>query len=195
MSFRPHLFAMPAAFILATGLSITSPARALDGGLESGFDDGLELAQATPPAPPAPPAGSVDRPRGERSFSPRAVCQDHVARRIGNRAYIKARLELKPEQMNAWTAFEKAADEASTKAMTRCASLPTEMKERPTYIDRMTMMEDWMKDRVASIEAVKPTLTALYNVLSPEQKAMLDRPRGGMGDRMGGHMHGGPGPR
>ena len=34
-----------------------------------------------------------------------------------------------------------------------------------------------MKARVASIEAVKPTLTALYAVLTPEQKAILDRPR------------------
>ena len=34
-----------------------------------------------------------------------------------------------------------------------------------------------MKARVERIEAVKPTLLAIYNTLSPEQKAVLDRPR------------------
>jgi hypothetical protein len=43
-----------------------------------------------------------------------------------------------------------------------------------------------MKSRLASIEAVKPALVALYDKLSPEQKAVLDRPL------MGPH-HGWPG--
>ena len=82
--------------------------------------------------------------------------------------------------MTAWNAFEKASDEANTKSNARCAALPAEMKERPNYVDRLSMEEDAMKARVASIEAVKPTLTALYAVLTPEQKAILDRPRGMM---------------
>jgi hypothetical protein len=117
-----------------------------------------------------------------------------VARRIGDRAYVKAKLELKPDQMTAWNAFEKAADEASAKSMARCQTLPTEMKERPTYLDRLTMQEDMMKARIATIEAVKPSLTALVAVLTPEQKAVLDRPHAGFGHH--GHKGmGGPGPR
>jgi hypothetical protein len=167
MSFRLLLLAM------AAGLAFASPASALD----SDFDL-LELAQAAPPAA----AG--------RTFSPKAMCQDMVARRVGNRAYLKARLELKPEQMTAWNAFEKASDAASAKSNVRCAALPAEMKERPSYVDRLSMEEDAMKARVATIEAVKPTLVALYAVLSPEQKAVLDQPRGrmmGAKGRMGGH--------
>ncbi|MDI1285239.1 MAG: Spy/CpxP family protein refolding chaperone [Reyranella sp.] len=180
MSFRPLLLAIPTAFVLAAGLAFASPASALD----SDFDDLLELAQAPPPV--AAPAG--------RTFSPKNMCLDQVARRIGNRAYIKARLELKPDQMTAWNAFEKASDEASTKAGARCATLPAEMKERPNYVDRLSMEEDAMKARVASIETVKPTLVALYGVLSPEQKAILDRPRGLPTGGHGHHMRG-PGPR
>jgi hypothetical protein len=123
MSLRFVLLATAASFALA------SPAFALD--RDSDFEM-IELAQAAPPAATA--AG--------RTFSPKSMCQDMLARRIGNRAYIKARLELKPEQMTAWNAFEKASD-----------------------------------------EAVKPTLTALYAVLTPEQKAILDRPRGMAGGR------------
>ncbi len=158
----------------AAGLAFACPAFAFDSDV-----DMLEIAQAAPPAA----AGGT--------FSPKSMCQDMLARRIGNRAYIKARLELKPEQMTAWNAFEKASDEANTKSNARCAALPAEMKDRPNYIDRLSMEEDAMKARVASIEAVKPTLVALYAVLTPEQKATLDKPRGMAGGREM-RRHGGP---
>lgn len=186
MSLRPLLLGASTAFVLAAGLAFAVPAVALD------TDGPVELAQATPPAPGAPGApgaSGADRMRGERNVSPRAVCLDMAARRIGERAYIKARLELKPEQMAAWNAFEKAADEASSKSMARCATLPTEMKERPDFLQRLTMEEDAMKARIATIEAVKPTLTTLYNALTAEQKAVFNRPRTTMAGMMGGHRH------
>ena len=189
MSLRSLLVGVSAAAVLAAGLAVAGPALALD------TDGPIELAQAAPPPPPAPGApgapGADRMMRGERMASPRAMCQDMVARRIGDRAYIKARLELKPEQMAAWNAFEKAADEASAKSMARCQTLPTEMKERPTYLERLTMQEDMMKARIATIEAVKPSLTALVAVLTPEQKALLDRPHAGFGH----HGHKGMGDR
>lgn len=178
MSVRPLLLGASTAFILAS-LAFSAPAHAF----ETDLDDFLELAQAPPATPPA----GADR----RSFSPRAFCEDRVARRIGNRAYIKAKLDLKPEQMGAWTAFEKASDEASAKTKTYCATLPTEMKDRPDYVERLTMEEGAMKARLASIEAVKPSLTALFATLTPEQKASLDRPRGPRGP-MGRPGPGGP---
>ena len=73
-------------------------------------------------------------------------------------------------------------------------TLPTELKERPSYLERLTMEEDVMKARIATIEAVKPPLTALVAVLTPEQKAILDRPRMGFAHRAGAAM-GHPGPR
>ena len=33
-----------------------------------------------------------------------------------------------------------------------------------------------MKSRLESLEAVKPSLTALYAALTPEQQALFDRP-------------------
>ena len=41
---------------------------------------------------------------------------------IGARAYLKAKLDLKPDQMPAWDAFQKAADEASAKEKATCAA-------------------------------------------------------------------------
>jgi|GEM_PF-618042 len=189
---------LPTALVLAAGLAFTTPASASD---LFGGDRAVELAQATPSTPaPAQAAPRGERARGaekaERSFSPRSMCLDMAARRIGDRAYLKARLDLKPEQMTAWNAFEKAADEASAKSMARCQTLPTEMKERPGYLDRLVMEEDAMKARIATIEAVKPSLTALVAVLTPEQKTLLDRPRAGFGHQGPMHMGmGGHGPR
>lgn len=181
MSLRPLLLAAPA--VLAAGLFFGAPSFALDADLD---DDLLELAQATPPTPPAPGA---DRDR-RAAFNPKAFCLDRVARRAGNRTYLKIKLDLKPEQMTAWNNFAKASDDADVKDTARCNALPTDMKERPNYVQQLTLEETYMKARVERIEAVKPSLVALYDSLSPEQKAVLDRPRpmmmGGMHHRPGG---------
>ncbi len=190
MSFRrPLLLAVPVA--LMAGLVLAMPASAAVGSVLD--DDLLELAQATPPAPPAV---SPDR-RERAAFNPKAFCLDRVARRAGNRTYLKIKLDLKPDQMTAWDAFAKASDAADVKDTARCNALPSEMKERPNYVDRLGMEEAYMKARVERIEAVKPSLVALYDTLSPEQKATLDRPRPmmGKGGGMMGRHHGGPGPR
>lgn len=192
MTLRPLLLASSAAIALAASLALAGPATALG----ADFDGGIELAQATPPAatPPATPPAAGERGRPMRAFSPQDMCKDRVARRIGDRAYLKAKLDLKAEQMAAWNNFEKAADEASVKATAYCATLPTEMKDRPSYVQRLTMEENAMKARISTIEAVKPSLAALYDVLNPEQKAALDRAGGPGFHRMGGHPMPPPGP-
>jgi len=177
MSLRPLLVAP----LLIAGLALALPASAALDSLAD--DDLLELAQATPPAPPAAGADRRDR---AAAFNPKAFCLDRVARRAGNRTYLKIKLDLKADQTAAWDAFAKASDTADVKDTARCNALPTDMKERPNYVERLTMEETYMKARVERIEAVKPSLTALYNTLSPEQKASLDRPRP-MGGMMGRH--------
>jgi hypothetical protein len=178
MSIRVVYFAVPTALVAAAGLAWLTSATAFDGG----FEGAPQIAQAAPPAAQPPAAGGgADR---MRNFSPKAMCEEHIARRIGNRAYLKSRLDLKPEQVIAWNTFEKAADEASAKEKARCASLPTEMKTPPNFADRFSRREEMMKTRVESLAAVKPSLMALYAMLTPEQKAILDRPM------MGGHHRG-----
>jgi hypothetical protein len=187
MRARRFFLAVPTALVAVAGLACLTSAAASNGG----FDGAPQVAQATPPVAPPPAAGGGPATAGPermmREFSPKSFCEERVARRIGNRAYLKARLDLKPEQMSAWDAFQKAADEASAKQKAKCASLPTEMKDPPKLIDRLNRREEMMKARLESIQAVKPTLLALYDKLTPEQKAVLDRPM------MGGRRHGGHG--
>jgi hypothetical protein len=190
MRVRPLFLAVPTTLVAAFGFAWLTSAAASNGG----FDGAPQIAQAAPPVapPPAtgggpaavPPAGGPERMM--RDFSPKAFCEDRIARRIGNRAYLKAKLDLKADQVAAWDAFQKAADEASAKEKATCASLPTEMKAPPSFPDRLNRQEEMMKSRLDSIQAVKPALMALYDKLSPEQKAVFDRPM------MGPH-HGGPG--
>jgi hypothetical protein len=186
MRIRPLYLAVPTALVAAAGLAWLTSATAFDGGSESA----PQVAQAAPPAATPPAAGgganTVDK-RPQRTFSPRSMCQEKTARRIGNRAYLKARLDLKADQMAAWNTFEKAADSASAKDMTFCATLPTEVKPPVNFADRFTMREGMIKQRADTLETVKPSLLALYAALTPEQKAIMDGPRGG--GRMG-HRHG-----
>ncbi|MBM3646546.1 MAG: hypothetical protein FJX11_02020 [Alphaproteobacteria bacterium] len=177
MTFFSRTLAASTAAVIA-GLMVAAPALALDGAVG---EDPLELAQAAPALP------TTDR--GRTTFNPQSICLDHVARRAGGRTYLRIRLDLKPEQMTAWSAFTKAADDADVKETARCKALPTELKERPGYIERLTMREAAMKAQLDRIEAVKPSLAALYGTLSAEQKTVLDGAR-----MMGGSMRGTMGP-
>lgn len=175
MSSRMKILAVSTAIAAAGGLAWLTSAEAFDGG----FAGAPQLAQAAPPAaPPAatPPAAGGGAQPARPAFNPRNMCLEMVARNAGRRAYLKNRLDLKPEQMTAWNAYEKAADDVTAKNKTQCASLPTEMKERPKFADRMNMREQMVKSRYESFEAVKPSLTTLYAALTPEQQEIFDRP-------------------
>ena len=50
-------------------------------------------------------------------------------------------------------AFAKAADDADVTETTRCNALPTDMKERPNFVDRLGREEDAMKARIELREA------------------------------------------
>lgn len=185
MSSRSPLALLSTALVAAAGLAWAGvPALAANGGP----DDLLELAQTPPATSPPAATGGHDRheQREQQATNPRAFCLDQIARRAGHRTYMKLRLDLKPEQMTAWNAFAKASDDADVKDVARCNALPTEMKDKPTFVERLTMEETIMKARIARIEAVKPSLQTLYDTLSPEQKAVLDSPRP-MGGRGGMH--------
>jgi len=172
------LLAVSTAIAAVGGFAWLTSAVAFDGG----FDSAPQIAQAAPPAATPPAAGGgAERPMREQrpAFNPRNMCLERMAHKVGNRAYLKARLDLTPEQMTAWNAFEKAADEVSAKDKARCATLPTDVKTPPKFNERLNMREAMMKSRLEALEAVKPSLTALYAALTPEQQSLFDRPMGG----------------
>ena len=189
MSTRMKFLAVSTAIVAAGSLAWLTTASASNGG----FEATPQLAQAAPPAAAPPAAGGSAAPKADRparpAFNPRNMCMERTAQKVGMRAYLKTRLDLKPEQTTAWNAYEKAADDVTAKDKARCASLPTEMKEQPKFADRMNMRETRMKARSDSFAAVKPSLMALYAALTPEQQALFDRPMGD-GHRGMHHRHG-----
>jgi hypothetical protein len=183
MKIRPLFVALPVSLVAAAGFAFATI------GTANAVNGGAEIAQAQPaPAPSTGPAAGPNAGPEVRTFSPRNMCLNQTAKRIGQRAYLKARLDLKPEQMNQWNAFEKASDEASAKQKARCATLPAEVKMPVSLTDRLNMQEDAMKARLEAIQAVKPSLTALYASLTPEQKEIMERSGRG-GRHMGRHGH------
>ena len=70
--------------------------------------------------------------------------------------------------------------------------------QRRDLVARLNMEETMLKRRLADIDAERPSITALYAALTPEQKQELGHAgMHGMGERMGmmGRHHGmGPGP-
>jgi hypothetical protein len=157
---------------IATSLVWSASALAADFGIEN-----YQIAQAPPTAFAAPVQAGGDRQPPPR-LAPRDFCKEDVARHIGQRAYQKAILELKPAQMTLWAAFETAADDVDAKAMARCSALPSELKEAPTLVQRMAFDGDMMKERLAAIQALNAPLATLYDALTPEQKTVLDLPLG-----------------
>lgn len=163
------LLVVPLAVATLAGLASLTSASATG----TAGDEETSIAQANPPPPAAKPGEQM---RPGRVFSPKSFCMERVARKAGMRAYMKVKLDLKPEQTTAWTAYEKAADEVGAKDKARCAALPEKMDKPPVFTERMAQREQRMKDRIASFEAVKAPLLALYATLTPEQKVVFDRP-------------------
>jgi hypothetical protein len=125
------------------------------------------LAQPTP-----------DAQRGPRGMEPprmtAAACEERSAREAARLAYVERRLNLTAEQR---PVFARVA------AVPACA--PT---TPPTIVERSERAQRMMQSEAERLQAVRPSLAALYEALTPGQRQILDRPMGqGMRGGRGGH--------
>lgn len=155
------------------------------------------LAGAALPAlaQPAP-----DGPRGPRGMeAPRmsaAMCEERSAREAGRLAYLERRLNLTAEQRPLFARFADAARAAEDARRTACvAAVPASAPASPpTIVERTERAQRMMQTEAERLQAVRPSLAALYEALTPEQRQILDRPtREGMRGR-GDHGRGDHGP-
>jgi hypothetical protein len=49
-------------------------------------------------------------------------------------------------------------------------------REQSTALDRMDRAQQFLSARLDALQAAKPALQALYQALTPEQRAILDHP-------------------
>jgi LTXXQ motif family protein len=145
----------------------------------------------SPPQPPAPTAAPDHPDRGmmpmmhhhgwghwAENQSPQQACQDRIAKRAGFVAYIGAKLNLTADQKPLWDKVVAATQAAQASEAKTCATLPTSADDRAkeTIIDKMNHRQAMMQAQLQGLQQIEPAAQALYQVLTPEQKAMVDHP-------------------
>jgi hypothetical protein len=109
-------------------------------------------------------------------LKPRERCEERLARRAGRVAYMAARLNLTPEQKPLWDRLQTTMQTAADKQRQLCASLPTAEGGLGTILDRTNRREQFLSARLQGLQQTRPALETLYQALTPEQKAIIDRP-------------------
>ena len=105
---------------------------------------------------------------------PKERCEERLAWRAAMRAYTEAKLDLTAEQRPPWEKVQSAAQAEEQKERQLCTTL----KEGgdATLLDRLDRMQQFLSTRLDALQAAKPAVQALYQALTPEQRAILDHP-------------------
>ena len=160
------------------------------------------LAGAALPAFAQP---ASDGGRGPRGMEPprmtAAACDERAAREAGRIAYLERRLSLTAEQRPLFARFADAARAAEDVRREACvAAVPASAPATPpTIVERTERAQRMMQSEAQRLQALRPSLEALYAALTPEQRRLLDQPvRGGRPGRgehgRGEHGRGDQGP-
>jgi|SRR5580700_10029206 hypothetical protein len=118
--------------------------------------------------------GHMMRHMGMMRGSPAEHCQERLARRAGHFAYVGARLNLTDGQRPLWDKLQSVAQSEEQKEQQLCAGLKP--RETQTLLDRLDWRQQMLSARLEALQAAKAPLQALYQALTPEQRAILDHP-------------------
>jgi hypothetical protein len=166
------------AAALAVGAVIAAP-------IGASFAQNVNAADPPAAAPPDGGGPAMDggpgmhrmwgRGMGMRGGDPQAWCVDRLARRAARLAYIETKLDLTAAQQPLWHRVEAAAQAEQQKERQLCAALPTTVTA-VTAVQRMDRMEQFLAARLDGLRAAQPAVAALYQALTPAQRAILDHP-------------------
>jgi hypothetical protein len=114
---------------------------------------------------------------GRMAQSPQQACEDRIARHAGFAAYIAAKLDLTADQKPLWDKVQAAMQASADKERQVCSTLkPASERSSETMIDRMNTRQAMLTAQLQGIQQVEPAVQALYQSLTPAQKAVLDHP-------------------
>jgi hypothetical protein len=118
------------------------------------------------------------RMREMMNRSPKERCEERLARRAGFAAYTVAKLNLTAQQKPLWDKLNASMQSAGDKERQLCDKLPAEAGQQGqgTILDRMSRREQFLQERLQAMQQTRPALEALYNALTPDQKAVVDHP-------------------
>jgi hypothetical protein len=140
-------------------------------------------SQSPPPPPPGaagpggPEHGGMMHRGSERwakNVSPQQACVDRIARRAGFVASMGFKLNLTADQKPLWDKVVAAAQTAQASERQACAAAAD--RDKLTIIDRMNHRQAMMQAQLQGLQQSEPAVQALYQALTPEQKAILDHP-------------------
>lgn len=116
-------------------------------------------------------------------------CAEGVAVMSAHMDYLKAKLDLTAAQRPLWDKWWAVVSDGVAKARAACekeaAAAPA---ARPTIVERLAQLQERLAARAANLQAEQPSLAALYEALTPEQRETLERGLA-MGMEHGGHGH------
>jgi LTXXQ motif family protein len=117
---------------------------------------------------------------------------DRVEGRI---AFLRTELKITEAQTSAWNAFAEALRANAKKVGEVRGSMMAQMnaaqQQAPTLVDRLGLQEQWLAARLEGTRAIRSAVTALYSVLSDDQKKTANEilaPHMGMMAMMSGQM-------
>jgi LTXXQ motif family protein len=106
--------------------------------------------------------------------NPEERCERRLAWRAAMRAYVGAMLNLTPEQRPLWDKVQSIAQTTEQKEHQLCSSLKP--GGEASLLDRLDRMQAFLSARLEGLQTTKPAVQALYQALTPEQRAIIDHP-------------------
>lgn len=129
----------------------------------------------------------------ERAERHKDMCSQRYGRQVGRIAALETRLGLTDQQRPAWNAWAKGVGSSETALRDQCLSDQPRGDTPPTALEHEARMERGLSAHLQALQANRPAMQTLYDVLTPDQKKIFDRflsphgrhGRGGMGGGMG----------
>jgi hypothetical protein len=116
-------------------------------------------------------------------MSPDQACKERFARESGSLAYIGAKLELTAPQQPLFDKYHQAMLDSASKQRQLCLDNAGAPPSSLTALERRDRMEKFLTARLDALHSTRPALDALYQSLTPSQRATLDHPRPRRGGR------------
>jgi hypothetical protein len=106
------------------------------------------------------------------------LCTERFAHSASHLAYLDAKLDLTDKQRPAWNKWSQWNLDAAGKARASCLADAPKSGAAPNALDREANLEKVLAGTLAGLQASRPALQALYEVLTPEQRVIFDSSTG-----------------
>jgi hypothetical protein len=135
---------------------------------------GAMMAQNMSPPPGAREMGAMHEPS---AADMKQMCEDRYAREVGNMAYLETRLDLTQAERPLFAHWKEVKLDIAKRRTADCGQPRAQDDQRMVNpAARMGREADFLKQRLADLDAERPVLAALYDALTPGQRELLSPP-------------------